>query len=74
MGTKCVVISGSLASINGSLGGIYSLILACDFQNIMLFLLYIYNVTSNILQTLTSNFWNIMEALILGLEVEKSEI
>jgi hypothetical protein len=41
MGTKCVVISGSLASINGSLGGIYSLIMACDFQNIMLFLLYI---------------------------------
>jgi hypothetical protein len=27
---------------------IYSLILACDFQNVMLFLFYLYNVTSNL--------------------------
>jgi hypothetical protein len=33
---------------SGSLEVIYSLILACDFQNIILFLLYLYNESSNI--------------------------
>jgi hypothetical protein len=36
------------ASINGSIGINYSLILACDFQSIMLFFFYLHNVTSRI--------------------------
>jgi hypothetical protein len=44
------------ASINGSMGVIFSLILTCDFQNLILFLLYLYNVTPNIKDFAVSDF------------------
>jgi hypothetical protein len=41
---------------SGNLGVIYSFILACDFKNLMLFLLYLYNVTSNVRDFAVSDF------------------
>jgi hypothetical protein len=48
--------SQSRASINGSFGVIYSLILACDFQFLMLFLYGIYDMTSNFRDFAVSDF------------------